>query len=45
MCSHIWKKFNEVFVCVRCGLTRVPDGRIIFDRKIANYKPKKRRGK
>ena len=41
MCSHIWKKVNAVNVCIRCGLTRMPDGKIIFDRKIPNYKERK----
>ena len=46
MCPHIWKKVNDVSVCVRCGLTRTYDGRILFDRKIMNHnnKPKKRKG-
>lgn len=43
MCPHIWVKFNDVFVCKRCGLTRTPDGKLIFDKKITNYKPKKRK--
>ena len=45
MCSHNWRKFNDVFVCVRCGLTKTYDGRILFDKKIVNYKPKRNRGK
>ena len=45
MCSHVWKKVNDVQVCVRCGLTRIADGRILFDRKIVNYKSKKKGGK
>jgi hypothetical protein len=43
MCSHIWKKVNDVSVCVRCGLTKTFDGRILFDRKLSNYKPKKKK--
>ena len=43
MCSHNWQKINDVYVCMRCGLTRTYDGKLIFDRKIANYKPKKRK--
>lgn len=43
MCSHQWQKVNDVLVCIRCGLTRTTDGKIIFDRKLPNYKPKKRR--
>lgn len=45
MCTHDWKKVNDVWVCVRCGITRIYDGTIIFDRPIANYKPKKRKVK
>jgi hypothetical protein len=41
MCSHEWKKVNDVQVCIRCGLTRMPDGRMLFDRKLPNYKSKK----
>lgn len=43
MCPHIWKKVNEVFVCTRCGLTRTPDGKILFDRKITNIKLNKQK--
>lgn len=42
MCSHQWIKFNDVVVCARCGLTRTKDGKILFDRGLPNYKPKKR---
>jgi hypothetical protein len=41
MCSHNWKKVNDVSVCIRCGMTRTHDGKIMFDKKIVNYKPKK----
>ena len=43
MCPHIWKKYNEVHFCVRCGLTRLPNGQIFFDRKLPTYKSKKRK--
>lgn len=43
-CTHSnTKKVNDLRVCLSCGLTLTPDGKIIFDRKIVNYKPKKRR--
>lgn len=47
MCSHNWQRFGEVWACLNCGLTKMPDGKIIFDRKLPNYKPKKnkKRGK
>ena len=45
MCSHNWLKVNSVSVCTRCGLTRLANGAIIFDRKFPNYKKKKRKKK
>lgn len=44
MCSHQWRRVNDCFVCMRCGITRTHDGKIIFDRAIVNYKPKKHKG-
>lgn len=43
MCNHQWQKVNDVCVCVRCGLTKTYDGRILFDRQLPNYKRKKRK--
>lgn len=43
MCSHNWLNINDVIFCTRCGITKTNDGKIIFDRKIANYKSKKRK--
>ena len=43
MCPHNWRKINDVFVCLRCGLTRTVDGKILFDRKIVNFRPKRRK--
>lgn len=43
MCSHNFVRVNDVIACTRCGLTRTNDGRVIFDRKLVNYKPKKRK--
>lgn len=43
MCNHEWQKINSVKVCMNCGMTITPDGKIVFDRKIVNYKPKKRK--
>lgn len=46
MCSHEWKRVNEVLVCMRCGLTKMPNGKLMFDKKIVNYKsPKRKRSK
>lgn len=41
MCSHNWRKINDVSVCLRCGITRTNDGKIIFDRKLPNCRVKK----
>lgn len=40
MCGHQWQKVNDVWVCMRCGLTRTYDGKIMFDRKIVNVRRK-----
>lgn len=37
MCSHLWKRVGECFVCIKCGITRLPNGRIFFDRKLPNF--------
>ncbi len=36
MCGHDWEQVNDCFVCLRCGLTRTFDGKILFDRKLAD---------
>jgi hypothetical protein len=43
MCAHEWRKVNDVWVCVRCGLTRISDGNILFDKPFVNYKSKRKR--
>ncbi len=44
MCKHTnTRKYNDVKVCMNCGLTILPDGKIMYDRAIVNYKPKKRK--
>lgn len=40
MCGHIWHKINDVSVCSKCGATMTFDGKILFDRKLVNYKRK-----
>lgn len=45
MCGHQWKRVNDVQICLRCGITRIYNGHVLFDRKIINYKPKKRKDK
>lgn len=44
MCSHTnTQKINDVRVCLDCGLTMTQDGHFLFDRKIVNYKSKKKK--
>lgn len=44
MCAHANTiKVNDVKVCLNCGLTMTPDNKIIFDKKIVNYKPRKQK--
>ena len=43
-CSHSnTMKLNDVKVCLNCGLMITFDGKVMFDRKIVNYRPKKRK--
>ena len=43
MCKHVWIKINDICVCKKCGVTRIEDSKIIFDRRLPSYKPKRRR--
>lgn len=45
MCKHDWYKVNDVTVCKRCGLTTTYDGKILFDKKIVNYKGRRKNAK
>ncbi len=46
MCSHINSKtINDVKVCFDCGLTIMPDGKIMFDKNIIKYKNKNKNKK
>lgn len=42
MCSHSWYKVNDVTICAKCGVTLTFDGKLLFDRKIVNYKSKRK---
>jgi len=42
-CPHNFIKINDVSVCKRCGLTFTFDGKVVFDRPIANYGSKTRK--
>lgn len=49
-CNHTWQTWNDVNVCVKCGLMRFPDGSVMFDRDYPNEmkrhkKRVKKRGK
>lgn len=41
MCTHFFRRFNDVMVCMRCGLTKLPDGAYMFDKKLINRKEKR----
>lgn len=43
MCKHQWVKVNDVYVCKKCGMTRTPDGKIMFDRDATNICKKRRK--
>ena len=46
MCKHTnTVKINDVKVCLRCGYTITCDNKVIFDRKLPNYKTKKKGGR
>lgn len=43
-CSHTnTKKINAFRVCMDCGLTLSPDGKVLFDKRIVNYNAKKKK--
>lgn len=45
MCRHTnTQKINGVRVCLKCGLTLTKDGKVLFDKGIVNYKPKRKKG-
>ena len=42
MCGHRdRRKVGEVWVCLNCGMTILPNGQIFFDRKLPNINSKK----
>lgn len=43
MCKHEFIKINDIIVCKRCGMTKTPGGKIIFDRKVINHKSNRRK--
>lgn len=45
MCGHDWRVIGSSKVCVRCGLTVLPTGRIFIDKKLVNYLQERRKKK
>lgn len=37
MCKHEVKKIEDVKVCLRCGMTTLSNGKVIFDKEILKY--------
>lgn len=44
-CNHLWQRYNEVHICVKCGLTKLSDGTMFFDRKYSNRTKTNKRNK
>lgn len=42
MCNHNIIKTGGCKVCVKCGMTLLNNNKIFFDRKLPNYKSKKK---
>mgnify|MGYP003201858938 FL=1 len=42
MCDHLWQRVNDVWVCAKCGFTRLPTGQIMFDKQYPNALKRKR---
>lgn len=45
MCNHEVVQIGNCKVCIKCGMTLLDNSRIFLDRKLPNYKPKKKGGK
>lgn len=44
ICNHEFIIFENTKACVKCGMTVLASGKIMFDKKIINYKPKQKGG-
>lgn len=42
-CRHNWKQINDVQFCTKCGITRVNNEKVMFDRKLPNHLKNKKR--
>lgn len=36
-------RIGECKVCLQCGMTILPNGKVFFDKNIVNYKPKEKK--
>lgn len=45
MCCHSWKRIGECWCCTKCGITRLPNGQIFFDRDLPNCENSKKKKK
>lgn len=45
MCKHRVIQIGDCKVCIKCGMTLLDDNKIFLDRKLPNYKSKKKGGK
>ena len=45
MCNHNFIKINDIKVCIKCGLTRLYNGKIFFDKKIKNFRKEQKNDK
>lgn len=42
ICNHVFVTFKNTKACVKCGMTILPNKKIMFDKKIINYKTKQK---
>ena len=44
ICNHEFITFENTKACIKCGMTVLSNNKIMFDKKIVNYKPKQKGG-
>lgn len=44
MCKHEFIEMNNTKACIKCGMTVLANGKIIFDKGLVNYSPKSKKG-
>lgn len=44
-CKHTAITVGTLRVCSKCGMTLLDNGKVFFDRKLPDYKPKRKKGK